>query len=154
MHAGIRYVMGAASDYSDCQARGRGFGKTYLQCQNSGYKLPGKWMYKLNSAKSRTLWARNILILHPSTSYGVSHVDPGRQNPCVVATMDKFTPTTESCGEKGTEQPLSRGEPLTLALTGFYCFSGHITLRMVLIYYAQIRFRQLQKTKERVLLIT
>ena len=48
---------------------------------------------------------------------------------------------------------LSRGEHLrlprplfqeentpTLALTGFYCFSGHITLRMVLIYYAQVHF--------------
>ena len=33
-------------------------------------------------------------------------------------------------------------------------FSGHITWRMVLIYYAQVRFRQLQKTKERMLLIT
>ena len=28
-----------------------------------------------------------------------------------------------------------------------------VTLRMVLIYYAQVCFRQLQKTKERVLLI-
>ena len=51
--------------------------------------------------------------------------------------------------------PLSQGESaLTLALTGFYCFSGHITLRMILIYYAQVRFRRLQKTQERVLLIT
>ena len=46
---------------------------------------------------------------------------------------------------------LSRGECLrvpqllsqeksapTFALTGFYCFSGHITWRMVLIYYAQV----------------
>ena len=32
---------------------------------------------------------------------------------------------------------------MTLALTGFYCFSGHIALRMVLIYYAQVRFRWL-----------
>ena len=47
-------------------------------------------------------------------------------------------------------QTLSQGEStLTLALTGFYCFSGHITLRMVLIYYEQVRFRWLQKTKER-----
>ena len=39
---------------------------------------------------------------------------------------------------------LSSGDcPGTLALTGFYCFSGHITLRMVLIYYAQVRFRWL-----------
>ena len=31
---------------------------------------------------------------------------------------------------------------LTLALTGFYCFSGHIALRTVLIYYAQVRFTE------------
>ena len=42
----------------------------------------------------------------------------------------------------------------TLALTGFYCFSGHSTLRMVFIYFVQVRFRRLQKTKVRVLLIT
>ena len=46
---------------------------------------------------------------------------------------------------------LSRGE---CPLTDFYCISGHITLRMVLIYYAQVCFRWLQKTKERMLLIT
>ena len=34
----------------------------------------------------------------------------------------------------------------TLALTGFHCFSGHITLRMVLIYYAQVHFRWLPFT--------
>ena len=57
--------------------------------------------------------------------------------------------------ERDGTATLSRGErPTTLALTGFYCFSGYITLGMVLIYYAQVRFRQLQKTKERVLLIT
>ena len=51
--------------------------------------------------------------------------------------------------------PLSQGESApTLALTGFYCFSGHITLRMVLIYYTQVHFRWLQKTKGRMLLIT
>ena len=44
--------------------------------------------------------------------------------------------------------PLSQEESAsTLALTGFYCFSGHITVRMILIYYVQ-----LQKT-ERVLLV-
>ena len=43
--------------------------------------------------------------------------------------------------------PLSQGEStLTLALTGFYCFSGHITLGMLLIYYAQVRFRWLPFT--------
>ena len=41
----------------------------------------------------------------------------------------------------------SRGERRTLALTGFYCFSGHITLRMVLIYYAQVHFRQVTENK-------
>ena len=40
--------------------------------------------------------------------------------------------------------PLSEREgkrALTPAWTGFYCFSGYITLRMVLIYYAQVRCR-------------
>ena len=44
---------------------------------------------------------------------------------------------------------LLRGELLTLALTGFYCFSGHITLRMVLIYYAQVHFRWLPFTENK-----
>ena len=81
---------------------------------------------------------------------------PGpRRDPCVMAAVDKFTRTTESCGGKRTAWPLSGEESApTLALTDFYCFSGHITLRMILIYSAQVRFRQLQKTKERVLLIT
>ena len=75
----------------------------------------------------------------------------------LVAEMRKFTQTTKSCGRKGTARPLSQGEStLTLALAGFYCFSGHITLRMVLIYYAQFALGGylLQKTKERMLLIT
>ena len=68
--------------------------------------------------------------------------DPCLWDPCVLAAMDKFTWTTESCGGKGTAWPLSQRESaLTLALTGFYCFSGDITLRMVLIYYAQVWFR-------------
>ena len=37
--------------------------------------------------------------------------------------------------EKGRQEERA----LTLALTGFYCFSGHITLRMIRIYYAQVR---------------
>ena len=46
--------------------------------------------------------------------------------------------------------PLSQRESTpTLALTGFYCFSGHITLRMVLIYYAQVRFRWLHFTENK-----
>ena len=72
-----------------------------------------------------------------------------------MAAIDKYSGTTESRGGKGTVRPLSQEESTpTIALTGFYCFSGHVTLRMILIYYAQVRFRQLQKTKERVLLIT
>ena len=69
----------------------------------------------------------------------------------VVAEMRLITQTTESCGGKGTARPLSQGEStLTLlALTGFYCFSGHITLRMVLIYYAQVHFRWLPFTENK-----
>ena len=53
-----------------------------------------------------------------------------------MAAIGKFTQTTESCGGKGTAWPLSQEESApALALTGF---SGHITLRMVLIYYAQV----------------
>ena len=56
----------------------------------------------------------------------------------------------ESCGGKGMAQPLSQEKSApTLALTGFYCFSGHITLRMVLIYYAQVRFRWLPFTENK-----
>ena len=65
-----------------------------------------------------------------------------------MAAIDKYTQTTGSCGGKGTARPLSQGgSTLTLALTGFYFFSGHITLRMVLIYYAQVRFRWLPFTE-------
>ena len=47
-------------------------------------------------------------------------------------------------------QPLSQKESIpTLVLTGFYCFSGHITLRMVLIYYAQVHFRWLPFTENK-----
>ena len=63
--------------------------------------------------------------------------------------MDKFTWTTEIPWRKREAQPFSQEESaLTLALTGFYCFSGHITW-MVLIYYAQIRFRWLPFTENK-----
>ena len=57
-----------------------------------------------------------------------------------------------NCGEKGTAWPLSKSErgpqdprleregPETPAWIGFYCFSRHITSRMILIYYAQVCF--------------
>ena len=46
--------------------------------------------------------------------------------------------------------PLSQRESTpSLAWTGFYCFSGHITLRMVFTYYAQVRFRWLPFTENK-----
>ena len=64
--------------------------------------------------------------------------------------MEEFTWTTESCGGKGMAWPLSQEESAsTLAWTGFYCFSGHITLKMVLIYYAEVRFRWLVFTENK-----
>ena len=64
--------------------------------------------------------------------------------------QDKFTRTTEFYGRKGMERPLSQGvNTPTPALTGFYCFSGHIILRMVLIYYAQVHSRWLPFTENK-----
>ena len=77
-------------------------------------------------------------------------MDPGPWDPCVVAAMDKFTHSTEILWRKRDSMAsLSRGKRPTLALTGFYCFSGHITLRMVLIYYAQVCFRWLPFTENK-----
>ena len=44
---------------------------------------------------------------------------------------------------------LSRGELVDPCLDRFYCFSGHITLRMVLIYYAEVRFMWLPFTENK-----
>ena len=47
-------------------------------------------------------------------------------------------------------QPVSQGEStLNISLTDFYFFSGHITLRMVRIYYAQVPFRWLPFTENK-----
>ena len=47
----------------------------------------------------------------------------------------------ESCGGKGTAQPLSQEESApTLALTGFYCFSRPLTSKKVPLYYAKVCF--------------
>ena len=54
-------------------------------------------------------------------------------------------------GERARESPRERADP---CLDRLLLLFWHITLRMILIYYAQVPFRQLQKTKERVLLIT
>ena len=66
------------------------------------------------------------------------------------AEMRQIHMDTESCGGKGMAWPLSQGESAPpLALTGFYCFSGHMTLRMVLIYCAQVGFRWLLFTENK-----
>ena len=51
--------------------------------------------------------------------------------------------------KKGQHSHSLEERALTLALTGFYCFSGHITLRMVLIYYAQVQFGWLSFTENK-----
>ena len=84
----------------------------------------------------------------------VSYVQLMRTPACsvcsVVAEMGQITRTTEACGAKGTARPLSQRESTpTLAFTGFYCFSGHITWRMVLIDYAQVCFRCLPSTENK-----
>ena len=75
---------------------------------------------------------------------------PSQQGPRVVAATHKFTRTTEVLWRKGTTWPLSKWErgpeSLTPAWMGFYSFSGYITLRMVLIYYAQVHCRWLPFT--------
>ena len=42
-----------------------------------------------------------------------------------------------------------RRSALTLTLTGFHYLSGHITLRVVLIYYAQVHFGWLPFTENK-----
>ena len=52
--------------------------------------------------------------------------------------------------EKGLHGHSLKGrEQAHPCLAGFYCFSGHITLRMVLIYCAQVRFRWLPFTENK-----
>ena len=57
----------------------------------------------------------------------------------------------KSCGEKGWHGHSLDGRvrALTLTWTGFYCFSRYITSRMVLIYYAQVRFGWLPFTENK-----
>ena len=70
-----------------------------------------------------------------------------------MAAVDKFTQTTEILWEKrdgmatlSVRERVRGPESLTPAWTGFYCFSGHITLRMVLMYYEQVCCRGLPFT--------
>ena len=61
--------------------------------------------------------------------------------------MDYRNPVEEkgrhghSLSERGREGQRERKRDPTPAWTGFYCFSGHITSRMVLIYDAQVHHR-------------
>ena len=80
----------------------------------------------------------------------------GPWDPCVGAAMDKFTRTTEVLRRKGTAWPLSKCErgregprARTPAWAGFYCFSGYMTLRRILIYYAQVHGRWLPFTENK-----
>ena len=75
-----------------------------------------------------------------------------------VDAMDKFTRLPSRVEEKGLHrhslkghlrQPRPLSQVLTLALTGFYSFSRYSTLRMVLIYYAQVLFRWLLFTENK-----
>ena len=81
-------------------------------------------------------------------------VDPGPQDPVLWLQYTNTHGLQKSCGGKGTAWPLSKWERVwgperaqerepTPTWTGFYCFSGHITWRMVLIYYAQVHHRWL-----------
>ena len=65
-----------------------------------------------------------------------------------MAATHKFTWATEVLWRKrdGMAIVYVRERALTPAWTGFYYFSGDITLRMVLIYHAQIHCRQLPFT--------
>ena len=57
----------------------------------------------------------------------------------------------KSCGEKemGMATLRVKERAPTPAWTGFYCFSGYITSRMVLIYYAQVHFGWLPFTENK-----
>ena len=65
--------------------------------------------------------------------------------------MNKFTRITEVLWRKrdGRATPTVRERALTHAWTGFYCFSGYITSRVVLIYYAQVCCRCLPFTDDK-----
>ena len=83
--------------------------------------------------------------------------DPSPQDPVLWLQYTNIHRLQKACGGKWMAWPLSKWErargleraqerePIP-AWTGFYCFSGHITWRMVLIYYAQVHCRWLPLT--------
>ena len=88
-----------------------------------------------------------LFLLNVLSDQRCSDEDSGQQGPCVMAETNKFTRTTKILWRKGTAQLLSKWERAPApAWTGFYCFSGYITLRMVLIYCAQVHYRWLPFT--------
>ena len=99
----------------------------------------------------------NVLVVLTSRTKCISDADPGPQDLVLWLQYTNTHRPQKSCGEKGTAWPLSKWERVggleraqeretTPAWTGFYCFSGHITSRMVLIYYAQVHCRWLPFT--------
>ena len=82
--------------------------------------------------------------------------DPSQQDPVLWLQYTNTHGLQKSCGGKQMAWPLSKWEgervrgleraqerELTPTWTGFYCFSGQITWRMALIYYAQVHCRWL-----------
>ena len=106
--------------------------------------------------KSWTDWnlGPNLLQINMFTFCMSYDSDPSQQDPVWWLQYTNTHGLQKSCGEKGMAWPLSKWErareleraqerELTPAWTGLYCFSGHITSRMVLVYYAQVHYRWL-----------
>ena len=69
---------------------------------------------------------------------GIPDADPSPQDPVLWLQYTNTHGLQKSCGGKGTAWPLSQDSALTLALTGFYCFSRPLTSKTVLLYYAKV----------------
>ena len=67
--------------------------------------------------------------------------DPGQQDLLLWLQYTNTHGLQKSCGRKGMARPLPQEESaLTLAVTGFYCFSRSLTSKIVLLYYAKVCF--------------
>ena len=131
-----------------------------LSCK---YKNGAKWRWGVNRGGP---WQEGGYLFHFNNSLTnrdafylmervkVSDMDPGPQDPVLWLQYTNTQGLQKSCGEKGMAWPLSKWDrvrgleraqerELIPNWTGFYCFSGHITWRMVLIYYAQVHHRWL-----------
>ena len=98
--------------------------------------------YSLNSLTAIILWwcrSRPVGSVCCGSS-GQIHMD--YRNPVAKKRWHGHS-LSEREGERAGERPR---ESLPPAWTGFYCFSGHITSRMVLIYCAQVHCRWLPFT--------